>query len=467
VDISLDVVQELAPDQASLTAAKKLLKPAKWPVKGQAPGVNTIWGQCQGSGANPYYTMADVVDHGYKCTCPSRKFPCKHVLALMWQFADTPADFVTEDPPEWVSDWLGRRRKTTGSERTEPPKDNAAKKNIHAVDEAPEKALPAQELAKREAAKARRAAQNRGATDASISSGMEELQQWLADQLQTGIATFIKEINQRCRQIAARMVDAKAVNLASRLDEFPAKILACPLPQQPQWVLKEMGQLVLLAEAWLTDKDDADVRRAIVSTESREQVLNHHDTLRRQGLWQTLGEKLFTRRDGLISHATWLVKTDEAEPCFALLQDYYPVGAGRRAAGFNVGRQIEGELVYYPSRFPLRAVTGEYRLHDAAERNSPGQQGLEPHLSHLHHLTKLPWAEVTPCQLGQGRILRDAQQGGYWWQNGEDKQQWPLTNQQLNPLLLGTDLHSGFVLWDGEQAELFSVHARRWGRLTC
>ncbi|MEJ2424086.1 MAG: SWIM zinc finger family protein, partial [Candidatus Thiodiazotropha sp.] len=70
MDISLDVVQELAPDQASLTAAKKLLKPAKWPVKGQAPSVNTIWGQCQGSGANPYYTMADVVDHGYKCTCP-------------------------------------------------------------------------------------------------------------------------------------------------------------------------------------------------------------------------------------------------------------------------------------------------------------------------------------------------------------------------------------------------------------
>ncbi|MEJ2467420.1 MAG: SWIM zinc finger family protein, partial [Candidatus Thiodiazotropha sp.] len=428
--------------------------------------VNTIWGQCQGSGANPYYTMADVVDHGYKCTCPSRKFPCKHVLALMWQFADAPAGFVSEDPPEWVNDWLGRRRKNTGSESTEPPKDNASKKNIHAVEEAPEKALTPEELAKREAVKARRAAQNRAATDASISSGMEELQQWLADQLQTGIATFIKEINQRCRQIAARMVDAKAVNLASRLDEFPAKILACPLPQQPQWVLKEMGQLVLLAEAWLTDKDDADVRRAIVSTESREQVLSHDDALRRQGLWQTLGEKLFTRRDGLISHATWLVKTDEAEPCFALLQDYYPVGAGRREAGFNVGRQIEGELVYYPSRFPLRAVTGEYRLHDAVELNGPGQQGLAPHLSHLHHLTRLPWAEVTPCQLGQGRILRDAQQG-YWWQNGEDKQQWPLTNQQLNPLLLGTDLHSGFVLWDGEQAELFSVYARRWGRLTC
>jgi hypothetical protein len=68
--------------------------------------------------------------------------------------------------------------------------------------------------------------------------------------------------------------------------------------------------------------------------------------------------------------------------------------------------------------------------------------------------------------LGQGRILLDVQQG-YWWQDAENKQQLPLTNQKLNPLLLGCDLHSAFVLWDGEQAELFSVQAERWGRLAC
>jgi hypothetical protein len=62
--------------------------------------------------------------------------------------------------------------------------------------------------------------------------------------------------------------------------------------------------------------------------------------------------------------------------------------------------------------------------------------------------------------------MRDSQQG-YWWQKSQQQQQFPLTNQALNPLLLGCDLHSAVVLWDGEQAELLSVLTEHWGRLAC
>ncbi len=51
MEISLDTIQSLAPDQASLTAAKKLLSPGKWLQRGKTEQVNTLWGQCQGSGA--------------------------------------------------------------------------------------------------------------------------------------------------------------------------------------------------------------------------------------------------------------------------------------------------------------------------------------------------------------------------------------------------------------------------------
>lgn len=466
VDISLDTVQELAPDQASLTAAKKLLSPAKWPVRGQDANVNSIWGQCQGSGANPYYTMADVADHGYKCTCPSRKFPCKHVLALLWQYAETPTDFVSESPPEWVNEWLGRRRKKSTSDTDDEQKQKTIKKNIHAADIEPADKISPKELAKKEAAQAKRAAQNRATTNASITDGISELQQWLGDQQQSGIATFIREINERCRQIAARMVDAKAANLASRLDELPARILSHAPQQQPHVLIKELGQLVLLTEAWLTDHDDIDVRRAIVSAESREQLLSQADAIRKHGIWLTLGEKVFTRRDGLISHATWLLKTDEAQPCFALLQDYYPVSSGRRQASLNIGRQIEGELIYYTSRFPMRAVTLEYQVHEAKQADVTDHDSMNPLATHMHHLSQLPWAEATPNLLGNGRILLDDQQG-YWWQSHDNNQQLPLSNQSLNPVLLGGDLHSAFALWDGDQAELFSACSERWGQLEC
>src|SRR5689334_18025007 len=78
----LKTIEGLAPDQASLSAASRLTKKASW-IRLESRDA-LLWGECQGSGANPYRVAVDAGDHGYKCTCPSRKFPCKHALALMW-----------------------------------------------------------------------------------------------------------------------------------------------------------------------------------------------------------------------------------------------------------------------------------------------------------------------------------------------------------------------------------------------
>ena len=80
MSLTTNKITELAPDQASLNAAHKLMKPGKWPTLAQHGDL--VWGECQGSGANPYRTVFDRSNAGYKCTCPSRKFPCKHVLAV-------------------------------------------------------------------------------------------------------------------------------------------------------------------------------------------------------------------------------------------------------------------------------------------------------------------------------------------------------------------------------------------------
>ena len=86
--IELSKIEELAPDQASLSAAAKLKKPGPWSLLGCDDAAGLIWGECQGSGSSPYRVMCSEADYGYKCTCPSRKFPCKHSLALMWMRAD-------------------------------------------------------------------------------------------------------------------------------------------------------------------------------------------------------------------------------------------------------------------------------------------------------------------------------------------------------------------------------------------
>src|SRR5215470_17535186 len=124
MSLTLERIETLAPDQASLAAARKLLKPSSWPTLAEGEGL--IWGECQGSGATPYRVVVNEADTGYKCTCPSRKFPCKHALALMWMRADKPTTFTPATVPDWVKDWLLRRRGTSSPAST--PADDAQPK---------------------------------------------------------------------------------------------------------------------------------------------------------------------------------------------------------------------------------------------------------------------------------------------------------------------------------------------------
>ena len=96
--LTLQTLEELAPDQASLKAARALLDRRRWPtlaVEGEL-----LWGLCQGSGATPYRVVFDGQERGFKCTCPSRKQPCKHVLALLWLALDAPDAFGAPKPSE-------------------------------------------------------------------------------------------------------------------------------------------------------------------------------------------------------------------------------------------------------------------------------------------------------------------------------------------------------------------------------
>src|ERR1700740_983313 len=82
---SADHVVGLAPDGAAVSAARKLATPASWPAFGCAEGA--LWGLAQGSGQSPYQVAVDLSGPAYKCSCPSRKIPCKHVLGLLLVWA--------------------------------------------------------------------------------------------------------------------------------------------------------------------------------------------------------------------------------------------------------------------------------------------------------------------------------------------------------------------------------------------
>ena len=79
-------VAALAPDAGSLRAARGAAGPARWSASGRAGDV--LWGLFRGSGKDPYQVCAEVSGPAYRCSCPSRKVPCKHALGLLLRWSE-------------------------------------------------------------------------------------------------------------------------------------------------------------------------------------------------------------------------------------------------------------------------------------------------------------------------------------------------------------------------------------------
>ncbi|MDV9178610.1 SWIM zinc finger family protein, partial [Streptomyces sp. W16] len=114
-----DQVLALAPDAASRKAGSKLGAAGPWSEAGSSDE-GTVWGLCKGSGSKPYQTVVDIADAAgpaYKCSCPSRKFPCKHALGLLLLWAGGDGAVPAGQAPDWAEQWLAGRRKRTEEKR--------------------------------------------------------------------------------------------------------------------------------------------------------------------------------------------------------------------------------------------------------------------------------------------------------------------------------------------------------------
>src|SRR5262249_32516216 len=104
---TVEQVLALAPDASSAKSGKDLSAPRKW--KSLGADAACAWGTLQGSGKDPYQTSIDFSGPAFKCTCPSRKFPCKHGLGLLLIVAQQPGAMSEKQPPAWTTEWLAKR----------------------------------------------------------------------------------------------------------------------------------------------------------------------------------------------------------------------------------------------------------------------------------------------------------------------------------------------------------------------
>jgi hypothetical protein len=103
--ISIDegYVDSAAPNLDAAKNGRGLVLKSKFVKLHISEDETLIFGECQGSGKEPYSCSSDFArpeQPTHRCNCPSRQFPCKHCLGLMYAFAQgkkfTPAP-VPED----------------------------------------------------------------------------------------------------------------------------------------------------------------------------------------------------------------------------------------------------------------------------------------------------------------------------------------------------------------------------------
>lgn len=460
--IDVTAVEQLATDQASLKAAAGLAKPGKWSGLGASHEGALIWGDCAGSGANPYRVAADLRDLGSKCTCPSRKFPCKHALALLWIQAEAILPFPAADTPDWVVEWLGRRRPASGAPKPAAAASGVPKTSPRDLSAArvpePEPAEDPKAAARRETANAKRAEE----TERAVLGALEALEQWIGDQLRLGLAGFVDDATARCRRIGARLVDGKAAALAGHVDELPARVLALPPGDRVRGATVELARLVILVRAFRANPRDPELRRAVAAAERREALLDDPAALRVTAKWDVLAEQVRTRRDGLIAQTTWLLNLGNG-PRFAMLLDFFPASTGRRGSAFVPGEQFVGDILFYPARAPLRAllVRREAGVIDGPPRDWPRPDAPLAEVLTAPFLAA-PWAAEHPILLPPGRVGVD-RAGAPWWQPQGGTTPLPLAGEAVG-LITGTDLTCTAALWSGHRLEILAAQSA-WGRI--
>lgn len=378
IEWTTEQVLALAPDAGSAQSGKGLATPRKWVSLGRAG--TAVWGECQGSGTKPYQARIDLEEPAFKCTCPSRKFPCKHTLGLFLIYAGDHSAVPDSAAPAWVVEWLENR---------------ASRAQKKAERETQEKTAPDPEQ------QARRSAQRQS----RVEQGIQELELWLRDLVRHGLAWAQTQPVSFWTGTAARMVDAQAPGLGRLVREL-ALIPAGGEGWQGR-LLERLARLYLLLQAWkqqemLPAEAREDLRGAIGFTQAQDEILAQAGLADR---WLAISQETEEDDTGLRTQRTWL--WGEQSQRAALILAF----AHRSAPAFEIslppGTAHEGQLVYFPSAVPLRAIFKERRGAESQAVALVGYPATKAALAaYAEALAAIPWLDCFPMLLEEMCLIR-------------------------------------------------------------
>jgi SWIM zinc finger len=419
MDLTLEQVLQMAPDEASAAAGKKLQAAKFWQSLGQ--NEHAFWGECQGSAI--YQIKVDLSNLGYKCSCPSRKFPCKHVLGLFLLAVSNRHALLEQSSPQWVAEWLAKRQEAATKKETK-----AAEKEIKPVDDK---------------AQHKRAEQRHE----RVREGLELLDIWLKDLVRGGLAGLEAKGTAPWVEQARRLVDAQAPGLAlriRRLGELPGSG-----PEWPRVILGELGRIKLALHAFqridqLEPALASDLRQWIGWTVTSEELEKVGEKVIDN--WMILGQWI-DEDDKLRVQRTWCLGS-ESKRLALILQ--FAIGTAAFPIPLTPGMQQRGAMIYYPGAGRQRA---QFAIRE--EQIVPiktvlaGHAGIEVFLLYVAAtLARQPWLHAFGCLLQQVTLARSNER---WFVRDGAGQSLPLIDFDAWKLLA---LSGGYPFdlageWDG------------------
>lgn len=338
-----------------------------------------VWGLYEGTvGGARHRTVVDVAAvsaPASRCSCPSRREPCRHAKGLLalWSAGDGPVPRAAA--PEWAVRWAADRRDRRDRQKERGTRSTGAAGAATAGPADPEAA--------------RRRAQRRAER---VTAGVTELEQRLADLLRGGLAAAEQAGSGLWEETAARMVDAQAPGLAARVRELAA--IPGTGPQWPVRLLEECALLHLLARGWLRRELLPDGLAATVR--SRVGLPAPADGPGARDHWLVLAQydtadaRLTTRRiwfHGIASGRTAL---------------HLSYGAAGRTPepSLPVGLALDAELAPYPGAVRLRAALRErFGPPVPTTARPPGTTVAEAARQYGEALRDDPWLDAVPVTL--------------------------------------------------------------------
>jgi hypothetical protein len=381
--LTAEQIRTLAPDASAARSGEVLASPRRWTAAGRSDVA--AWGLCQGSGSTPYQVAVDLAGPAYKCSCPSRKIPCKHALGLLFLVADggTP----TTDPPDWAQSWLDGRASRAAA---------AATRAERTGDVDPE-------------ARAKRVATR----ERKVAAGIDELDRWLRDLMRRGLDSTRSEGYRFWDVMGARLVDAQAGGLGRSVRGLGSA--ANSGDAWPHLLLEGAGRLHLLSEAYRrSDQLPEDLRadvRSLVGWNVKEDELDPAGDV--EDRWIVIGQRIDDRGD-IVTARTFLLGTTSARIALHLA---FGVGAAPPTLLAVPGQAFRASVAFHPSATPLRVAVRPPIEPDGEATALPGLTSLSSVVEdHAGRLARNPFAgawpvvigDVVPVLRGDRLLVRDA-----------------------------------------------------------